>query len=317
MRAREPLVVWLLFAVVALEIVVTYSRLPASELYHVTGSGVLGGLSRVLVFLNFPVALAAIATLAVCYERLPGRGWRVFAVVAALLSALVFWPGVVSQADLDARWVNVPAAVGVALAAAVTLSAQAVAVPAVVGDRVRLALATLALLAAPAWLAAELGFFLDGVPLLGRLYLSGEYMKQRAGLPPFPPAVHHGHHHGLDGVLLVTASLLLSRLLPTIRGRGLRQATAAYLALMLAYGFGNVANDFWLEQVVRRRWTSWSVPSVLSPQLTWAWGLVVAAAIVIWLVWFRGESGGLVVLGRPSAPPPPAVGGWRRGPGRR
>ena len=35
MRGREPLAVWLLFGLFAVAIVVTYSRLPADELYHV------------------------------------------------------------------------------------------------------------------------------------------------------------------------------------------------------------------------------------------------------------------------------------------
>ena len=70
---RLPLeipVVWLLFAVVALELVVTYARFDAGELYNVSGSGVEGGASRLLVFLNFPVALAAIAVLLLLAESL-------------------------------------------------------------------------------------------------------------------------------------------------------------------------------------------------------------------------------------------------------
>ena len=59
----EVALVWAVFLVDAAAILVTYSRLPAHELYHVSGSGLTGGLSRVLVDSNFPVALAAIAIL--------------------------------------------------------------------------------------------------------------------------------------------------------------------------------------------------------------------------------------------------------------
>jgi hypothetical protein len=286
MRGREVLVVWMLFALVAVEIFVTYARLPASELYHVSGTGFAAGASRVLVFLNFPAALVALAVLAVLFERLPAA-LQATAVVAALLCTPVFWPGVVDQGDLDARWINAPAAVGVGLALALTLAARRERTLSVRGDRLRLGLAALALVAAPAWLAADLGFFLDGVPLLGRLYQSGHRLPQQAGLPPFPPAVHHGHHHGLDGVLLVLAALLLSRALGGIHLRGLRAATGAYLALMLAYGFGNIANDLWLEQFVKRRWTSWAIPSVLEPRASWAWAVLIAAAVTVWVAWFR------------------------------
>jgi hypothetical protein len=56
----------------------------------------------------------------------------------------------------------------------------------------------------------------------------------------------------------------------------------AYLALLLSYGLGNIANDFWLEQVTKRGWTDWEVPDVTSPKATWAWGIVVLSAAAIW-----------------------------------
>jgi len=72
--------VWALLGIVAVEIVVTYARLPANELYHVSESGLRGGVSRALVFLDFPVALAALPMIALAAERL--RSSRV-AVAAA------------------------------------------------------------------------------------------------------------------------------------------------------------------------------------------------------------------------------------------
>jgi hypothetical protein len=73
------------------EIVVPYARLPASQLYHVTGTGVADGLGRALVFLNFPVALAALP-LAVLVADGSRRSpvMLVAAIVAAGLCAVVF-----------------------------------------------------------------------------------------------------------------------------------------------------------------------------------------------------------------------------------
>jgi hypothetical protein len=252
MRGREPLAVWLLFGVVALEILVTYTRVPAEELYHVTGSGLVGGVSRAIVFLNFPAALVAIAIVAVSYPHLPHRA-RAVALAAAALCTPVFWPGVVSQAHLDARWVNAIAAFGVFLALVVTATTKPTPTDPR-GDRARLVVGALALLASPPWLAADLGLYFPG------------------------PHVHHGHHHGMDGVLLVLSALLLSR-----QRSAHRPLIAAYLALMLVYGIGNIANDFELEQIVRRGWTSWQVPSVLEPRPTWAWLVIVVATVVLWL----------------------------------
>lgn len=269
------------FAVVAVEILVTYSRLPARELYHVSGSGLEGGLSRALVFANFPTALAALAVLGVVYERLR---YRAVAIVAAVLCAVVFWPGVVNEANLDARPVNATAAIGVLLTCLLVATAPLQRTGRRPGDKARFAIAITLVLVSLPWFAAELGFFLDGVPLLGRLFETGHYLHNRPGLPPFAPAVHHGHHHGMDGLLLVFTALLLSRTLDGIRGRTLRSAVTAYLALMLCYGIGNMANDFWIEQIFKRGWTTWQIPNVLEPRPTIAWGIiVVAAATIAWV----------------------------------
>jgi hypothetical protein len=281
----EVALVWMLFAVVTAEVGVTYSRIPHGELYHVSGSGIEGGLSRALVFLNFPVALVALAVLGLIYTRLPGRSYRAVAILAAVLSAAVFWPGIVSQADLDARPVNAVAAIGVLLALMLTgvvanrggLSRR----PWHTADWLRAALAIVLLVAALPWLAADLGLYSNGVPLLGKLFQSGQFLPERPGLPKFAPAVHHGHHHGMDGFLLVLTALLLSRRVAR------RAALAAYLSLMFCYGVANFANDFWIEQVVKRGWTSWEIPSVTEPRVSIAWSLIVIAAVSLWALWVR------------------------------
>jgi hypothetical protein len=276
----EIVFVWMLFAVVTTEVVVTYSRVPVRELYHVSGSGIQGGLSRALVFVNFPVALVALAVLAFVYEQLPGRMYRAVAILAAVLCAAVFWPGVVSQANLDARPINAIAAVGVLLALVLTdvvarmgrLSKS----PWRRADWVRIGLAVVLLVVSLPWLAADLGLYSNGLPLLGRLFQSGQFLHERPGLPTLAPAVHHGHHHGMDGVLLVLTVLLLSRRLER------RHALAAYLSLMFCYGIANIANDLWIEQVVKRGWTSWEIPNVTEPRLSVAWSLIVIAAVILW-----------------------------------
>lgn len=65
------------------------------------------------------------------------------------------------------------------------------------------------------------------------------------------------------------------------------RALDPYLALMLAYGVGNLVNDDWLEQVVKRGWTNHEVPSVLVPAANWGWAVVLVGAVVVWRIWFR------------------------------
>jgi hypothetical protein len=261
-RIRAPLAVWILFAADALAILVTYSRVPAGELYHVSGSGIEGGAGRALVFLNFSTALAALAVLVVVGRGLP-------AVVAGLLCAVVVLPGVVDQANLDARWINVVPALGVALAAALTLGAGREAT-APRGDRLRLAVAAVLTVCAIPWLAAELGVhFGAGIFLTGQL-------RTVPGDPVPHPAVHLGHHHGLDGFLLVMTALLLSRV------RSERKAAGVLLALLASYGFVNLVQDAWGEQVVKRGWTSRQIPSALHPSLSWVWLVILGGAVALW-----------------------------------
>ena len=118
----EALAVWGIWAAVLLAIVVTYARLEPADLYHVSREGLSGGLSRALVEVNFPIALAAIALVLVALAVLPARAWWI-AGPAIALCAVTAWPGVVDQDDLDARWVNAVPAVGVALALGLTVAA--------------------------------------------------------------------------------------------------------------------------------------------------------------------------------------------------
>jgi hypothetical protein len=268
---REVRAVWGLLAAEALAVVVTYSRLPAHELYNVTGSGIHGGLSRLVVELNFPDALIAIAVLGVV---LPKPRW--LSAVAAAMCAVAVLPGVVSQDNLDAKWINAVPAAGVGLALAVTLRAR---VPAgrSRGDRIRIALAALLTVLAAPWIAAALGFYLDGVPVLGWMFQTG---KLASFHDPLHHAVHHGMHHGLQGLLFALAALLLSRV---------PNRVPLYLSLLFAFGLANMLNDGWLEQVVERGWTSRTVPSVLGFAFNWLWGAVLLTTVAVWAVARHGE----------------------------
>ena len=101
------------------------------------------------------------------------------------------------------------------------------------------------------------------------------------------PPVHLGHHHGLDGLLFAWAALALTRQLGRVASPRWRAPLAAFLGLLLAYGLANAAQDFSLEQVVRRGWAAHELPSVLRPGLTPAWGLLLLAAALVTLVLLR------------------------------
>ncbi len=266
--------IWGLFGLVAVEIVVTYARVPPAQLYHVTGTGAAGGFGRALVFLNYPVAVAALPLIALAADRLRDRPAAVaVAIVAACVCAVVFWPGVVKESDLDPRPVNALPAVGVGLALLLMWVSGLFRVRSRLHPGAVVFAILLLLLALP-WIAAELGFYLDGVPLLGRIFLTGRLHDGTA-------AVHHGHHHGMDGILLALSALATVPLLRQARLRPVRSVVGLYVALELVYGLANVANDAWREQVVKRGWVDTAIPSVLRPSVSFAWlGIVLAAAAV-------------------------------------
>ena len=280
----EVVAVWALYGVVAILVWITYARLPVDEFYNVSREGFAGGASRVLVYLNYPLALVAIALLAILADRLRGRLVPV-AVLAALLCAVVFWPGVVEQSDLDAKPINALPALGVLMTAILTVVAL---VRGGLGrsrpfgggwDVARVAFAVLLVLASIPWLLADVGVYVGRIPGLGAVFMSDEILPEPGH--PFLRAVHLGHHHGLDGTLLALTALLLSRVVPDVRPRLLRLALGFYVALMLVYGLANALQDFWLEQLAKRGTTGLELPTMTVPKASWAWAAILGAALLI------------------------------------
>jgi hypothetical protein len=289
-RERGPAelaVLWAVYAVFVVAIVITYARFPEEELYHVGEEGLKGGLGRALVFSNFPVALVAAAVLLFAADRLPRR--RIVAAAGFVLCWMTAVPGVVDQADLDAKPINIMPALGVAIALALTVAlirerGLGSLGPRLRGDGLRVAAAVVLVLAGLPWLFAEAGFYADDVPGLGAVFMSDEVSMTEDGLVS---AVHIGEHHGTDGMLLALTAILLSRLIGSMRTPLLRSAFAAYLALMLMYGIANAAQDGWLEQIVKRGWSDVHLPEVLEPRPSVGWAVLVATALAVYLVLFR------------------------------
>jgi hypothetical protein len=262
-------------------VIATYSRFPTTLLYNVHHSDTIkAGFGRELVALNFPFALVGVGLVGLAWPRL--HGWlRIAGVVSIALCAVVYFA--VDQADLDAKPLNALPALGLALAVVLVFVVGIPSVPrSKRGDRLRIGLAAVLIFFCAPLIAAELGFFLDGVPFLGWLYETGRLATQ-PGVPGLHHAVHHGQHHGWQATMLSLTALAFSRL-PRPR------IMDAYLALMLAYGVGNLVNDDWLEQVVKRGWTNHEVPSLLVPAANWGWPVVLVGAVVIWRFWFRQPS---------------------------
>lgn len=270
----EALAVWAVWGVTTIVALVTYSWVDPAELYNVSRDGFAGGLSRALVHLNWPIALAAIPLVLVAMGALPRVCWWLAAPALALCATLPF---VVDQSDLDARWVNVVPAAGVAIALGLTVAATGRAggsferrLP---GDVVRIGTAAgVGLLSLP-WMAAALGFHLPT-----NVFAGDELLERDDGR--LEAAVHLGEHHGFHGALLLLTALALSRARPAAArlDAWLVIATAA----LAGYGGTNFVEDLWHEQVVKRDWVEWKIPSALVPGAEPMTLVTVALAAIAW-----------------------------------
>jgi hypothetical protein len=289
--ASDALVLWCLFAAVAIATMVTYARLPAGELYQVTNPGIDSGIRRGLAFAGFPAAPVAVAVVWLLAEQLTRRTVTLAALAATILGSAVFWPGAVDEADPDARPVSILALIGVV--AVIVLTVAAARSSGFRRPRVRvreewarvLVTGVVFLVEIP-WIAAVIGVSLDHLPVLNSIYISDSFVDQ-PGVPGLHPAVHAGLHHGLCGALLVTSSIWLSRRLGGMRSLVHRRLLAGYFSLLIAYGGANALQDFWLEQIVKRDLLGWQFPYMLQPRATSAFAAVIAAAALIYAALLR------------------------------
>jgi hypothetical protein len=270
---HELRALWAMWGILLAAIAVTYSRLDPDELYHVTRPGLVGGASRVLVEINYPLALFAIATALIAVDALSVRWWWLAGPTTAAC-ALVAWPGVVDNNDLDARAINVVPAIGVAGALVLSLAAIRGAGSSPVTsrhfDRARVVLtASVAFLSLP-WILADLGMYLPEVGFISERPITGSDGR-------INPAVHLGDHHGFNGALLLISALWLSRI--QLGASRLRTTTTAYVALMAAYGSVNFIQDLTNEQLYKRDLVSWRIPDALKPEPTIVWLVIIAITL--------------------------------------
>ncbi len=277
----EALATWGMWALVVACVVVTYSRLDPAETYHVHREGIVGGLSRAVTVINFPIGLVAIALALIAVAALPRTAWLVAAPAIVLCAMIPFFN---TQSNLDAHWGNALPAVGVGMALGLTVAAARRAgssfAPRRPWDGVRLVIAAVVLLVSLPWFAAELGFHFPGDVFMGE-----ELGREKDGT--VIAAVHLGHHHGQDGALLLVSALVLSRV--AIAPARLRIVVHAALGALLAYGAVNMVQDAWNEQLYKRDWTDASIPSAILPALTPIWLVVVGLAVLSTFVLLRED----------------------------
>ena len=276
----------------ALAVLITYARFPVEEFYHVSEVGLRGAIGQTLVFLNYPGAFIALALLPITTSSLLAAAWYrrevvVAAIVAALLCLVAAGPDVVTQSDMDFKLVNAIPAVGVAITAVLVLLAVRAnglgpVRPWQRADTVRAVIGGIFALGGLPWMLGMAGFYIEQVPLLGRVFMSKGTENGAEVI-----YVHLGTHHGFSGLMFLLTALLLARVVGTVTPHWLDRLLSVFVAFMLAYGIANFTQDFWYEQVVKRGWSSYDIPNTTVPAVTPVWGLILLGALLAWLVMFH------------------------------
>ena len=248
------------------------------------------------------MGLIAVAIAGVVADRIPGRVTLAATFAVAAFGVVAFVTGGAEETEVEVRAVSALAILGVAIAAALTVtSARHGGVArihrSIPGDRVRVGIAILIGLVSIPWLAADLGIAVDQIPVFNRIFIS-EAVAPDPGHPKPFSAVHDGHHHGMDGVLIVWSALLLTRLLPDVGGKRLRAFLSPYVALMLVFGLANAIQDFWTEQLFKRAVVSWDMPRFTRVTADPHWIVLLVIAVTAYTLAIRPGA----LLGRARVP---------------
>jgi hypothetical protein len=288
----DVLLIWVILGFVAIEVLVTYTRTPIGELYQVSHGGITGGLAATIAYFSFPVGFAAIAILPIVLGR--ARRDLVIAclAVAAIMVAIVLFPGSLEETGLEITPSRALAAVGALVALGFTLCAWrtngAGRLGHEHGDMLRIVFAASLFVLALPWMAADLGLSLNSVPLLKAIFLTDQLASQPS-VPGLHQAVHDGHHHGMDGVLLAWTALIASRTLGRLSHPRAQRLLTLYTGFLLVYGSANAFQDFWTEQVVKRGLTRHEIAIFLAPSLSIPWLVIVLLTPMAWWVLWLGS----------------------------
>lgn len=285
----DVLLIWAILGFVAIEVLITYSRTPIQEFNPVSTGGIPGGAGATVAYISFPVGLTALAILPIVIGR--ARRDLVIAclTVAAIVVAFVLWPGSLEQAGLEVTPTRAMAAIGALIVLGMTLAAWrthgAGKLGRERGDTLRIGLAAVLFVGALPWMAADLGLSLNNIPVLGSSFLTDQLASQPS-VHGLHQAVHDGHHHGMDGVLLAWTALLVSRTLGHLAHARTRILLTAYTGFLLVYGSANAFQDFWTEQIVKRGLTTHEIAIFLTPSLSIPWLVIMLLTPVgSWVLW--------------------------------
>ncbi|MFW9905431.1 MAG: hypothetical protein ACFFFH_13910 [Candidatus Thorarchaeota archaeon] len=137
------------------------------------------------------------------------------------------------------------------------------------------------------WIFAQLGFYISDFPILGIIFWARQSTLQEQE-PKYPNAVHIGTHHGTEGFLIIVFLWITTLwILPVILDNRVRQSLGVITGFGFGYAIYNAAEDFLTEQIYKRGWMDFRLPSGTTPGLNLQYLTILIIGIIIYYFYLR------------------------------
>jgi hypothetical protein len=137
------------------------------------------------------------------------------------------------------------------------------------------------------WIFAQLGFYISDFPVLGVIFWARQSTLQEPE-PKYPNAVHIGTHHGTEGFLIIVFLWIATMwILPAIVDNRVRQSLGAITGFGFGYGIYNAVEDFLTEQIYKRGWMDFRLPSGTTPGLNLQYLTILIIGTIIYYFYLR------------------------------
>jgi len=104
------------------------------------------------------------------------------------------------------------------------------------------------------WILATTGIFVSDIPLIGNLFMGKQDYKGY-------PSVHLGSHHGYTGFVIFSLMILVFTTAKYLYDKRLKIIAGIGASFLFVWGFYNMFQDFFTEQIVKRGLAESGFPS--------------------------------------------------------
>jgi len=133
------------------------------------------------------------------------------------------------------------------------------------------------------WIFANSGMFVSDVPVLGNIYLAKQDFNGHS-------SVHLGSHHGYKGFTFFLLMILVFTTVKYLYNKKTKIVAGLVCCYLLAWGFYNMFQDFFTEQIFKRGLVNFTFPNATT-YFQISFPLAVISGVLIYtFVWRRLET---------------------------